>query len=56
MIDKRKPWETKVFYGACGAAVLIMLQAMGIVLPYETLYGLVFAWSGYSVADRLRKK
>jgi len=56
VVDNRKHWHTKTFYGAVGAAILIVFQGLGIELPYTELYSLVFTWTGYSLADRLRKK
>ncbi len=55
MADKRKPWKTKTFYGAVAFAVLVVLNGLGISLPFDQLYGLVTVWTGYSVADRFRK-
>ena len=56
MAYKRKPWETKTFYGALGFALLVVLNGLGITLPYDQLYGLVTVWTGYSVADRFRQQ
>jgi hypothetical protein len=55
LVDKRKPWETKTFKGAVGFAVLIILDTLGIKIPYDQLYQLVTVWTGYSLADRIRK-
>ena len=55
MADKRKPWETKTFWGAVAYAALVVLQQANIALPYDALVSLVTVWTGYSIADRLRK-
>ena len=55
MKDKREFWKTKTFVGAVAFAVLIVLQSANVQLPYEALFGLATTWTGYSVADRLRK-
>jgi len=56
MEEWRNAWKTKTFYGAVGYAILVLLGALGIDLPYETLLSLITVWTGYSVADRLRTK
>ena len=55
MVDKRKPWETKTFYASVGVALLVVLQGLGISLPYDELYKLAGTFGVYSVADRLKK-
>lgn len=54
MTDKRAFWKTKTFWGAVAFAAVLISEAAGIVVPIEA-YGLITVYTGYSIADRLRK-
>lgn len=55
-VDDRPFYATKTFMGAAGFAIMILLEAAGVTLPYGTVAELLTVWTGYSIADRLRKK
>ena len=56
MVDNRQWYKTKTAWGAMAFAALIVVESMGIQLPYEQVAGLIAVWTGYSVADRFRPK
>jgi len=56
MADKREFYKTKSFYGFLAIALGMVFEYYPLTQPYaELLFSAGALWTGYSVADRLRK-
>ena len=55
MADNRRPWETKTFWGLLAVAGGMVANYFGVQPLGELLMSAGMLWSGYAVADRLRK-
>jgi hypothetical protein len=57
MLDRRKPWETKTFWGLAALALAMLLNHFPATQPAAIPVAEIGAlWTGWSITDRLRNK